>query len=195
MTEGQWEKSHLTVRRWESEKHKSWDIPVEGFWNHVATEGSLFRVSGKWSACGWSVVQMKHDEEMRPMHGMYGTQDAELEVRCTMKRAELTAFLCLFRRGIRPATVHVDKKGIIDGLWRGEMRCTGPRAKDADLWILIWEEFHRVHQEGVWVEVEHVKAHSTRKCRFSKSSSLKAMRKQMSWHKRERGWTEEIWRR
>ena len=39
------------------------------------------------------------------------------------------------------------------------MRCIGPRAKDADLWILISEDFHRVHQEGVWVEVEHVKAH------------------------------------
>ena len=59
--------------------------------------------------------------------------------------------------------VHVDQKGLIDGLWRGEMRCIGPRAKDADLWILIWEDFHRVHQEGVWVEVEHVKAHRSNK--------------------------------
>ena len=37
------------------------------------------------------------------------------------------------------------------------MRCSGPRAKDADLWILIWEELHRVHQEGIVVEVEHEK--------------------------------------
>ena len=86
------------------------------------------------------MVQMKHDEEMRPMHGMCGTLDAELEVRRTIERAELTAFLCLLRRAISLAMVHVDKKGIIDGLWRGEMRCIGPRAKDADLWILIWEE-------------------------------------------------------
>ena len=43
------------------------------------------------------------------------------------------------------------------------MRCIGPRAKDADLWILMWEDFHRVHQEGVWVEVEHVKAHRSNK--------------------------------
>ena len=28
---------------------------------------------------------------------------------------------------------HIDKKGIIDELWRGERRCIGPRAKDADL--------------------------------------------------------------
>ena len=43
------------------------------------------------------------------------------------------------------------------------MRCIGPRAKDADLWILIWEELRRCHQEGILVEVEHVKAHRTRK--------------------------------
>ena len=55
------------------------------------------------------MVQVKHDEEMRPMHGMSGTLNAELEVRCTIKRAELTAFLCLFRGPIGPATVHVDK--------------------------------------------------------------------------------------
>ena len=43
-------------------------------------------------ACGWSVVQLDHDEEMDPTHGMYGTLDAELEVRRTIKRTELTAF-------------------------------------------------------------------------------------------------------
>ena len=43
-------------------------------------------------------------------------------------------------------------KGIFDGLWRGEMRCIGPRAKDADLWIMVWEELHRAHQEGTLVE-------------------------------------------
>ena len=34
-------------------------------------------------------------------------------------------------------------------------------AKDAeaDMWILIWEELTRVHQEGIVVEVEHVTAH------------------------------------
>ena len=29
-------------------------------------------------ACGWSVVQLDHNEEMEPMRGMYGTLDAEL---------------------------------------------------------------------------------------------------------------------
>ena len=45
----------------------------------------------------------------------------------------------------------------LDGLW------SGPKAKDADLWILIWKEFHRVHQEGILVEAEHVKAHRSEK--------------------------------
>ena len=107
----------------------------------------------------WSVVQLDHDEEMGPMHGMYGTLDAEFQVQRTIKRAEKTAFLCLLRKAIGLAMVNVDIKEMIDGLWRGEMRCTGPRAKDADLWMIIWEELQRVHQEVILVEVEHVKAH------------------------------------
>ena len=70
----------LRVQKWESEKHKSWSLPAEGFRNHVTIDGSLLGISGKWSACGWSVVQLDHDEEKGPMHGMYGTLDAELEV-------------------------------------------------------------------------------------------------------------------
>ena len=41
------------------------------------------------------------------------------------------------------------------------MKCNGPKAKDAGLWILIWEALHRVHQEGTLLEVEHVKSHRT----------------------------------
>ena len=91
-------------------------MPVEGFRNHVATDGSLLGVSGTWGACGWSVVQLDHDEEMEPMHGMYGTLDTELEVQRTIKRTELTAFLCLFRKAMGPTMVHADSKGIVDGL-------------------------------------------------------------------------------
>ena len=79
---------------------------------------------------------------------------------------------------------HADYKWIIDGLWRGEMKCIDPRVKDADLWILTWE-VHRVHQEGTLLEVEHVKSASLEegknsKCRYSKNLSLKAMKRQMS---------------
>ena len=43
------------------------------------------------------------------------------------------------------------------------MRCIGPRLKDVDLSVLTWEELHRVHQDGILVEVEHVKAHRSKK--------------------------------
>ena len=35
-----------------------------------------------------------------PLHGMYGSVEAELEVQRTIKGAELTAFLCLLNRVI-----------------------------------------------------------------------------------------------
>ena len=34
----------------------------------------------------------------------------------------------------------MDNNGIFDGLWRGEMKCLGPEAKEADLRMEIWEE-------------------------------------------------------
>ena len=52
---------------------------------------------------------------MVPLHGMCGSMEAEFEVQRTIKRAELTAFLCFLRRVIGPIKVHVDNKGIIDG--------------------------------------------------------------------------------
>ena len=48
--------------------------------------------------------------------------------------------------------VHVDNKGTIDGLWRGEMKFTGPKAKVADWWFLIWGELHRAHQVCILVD-------------------------------------------
>ena len=58
--------------------------------------------------------------------------DAELEVQRTIKRAEVTAFLCLLKKVVGPIKVHVDNKGIINGLWRGERKCIDPKAGDAD---------------------------------------------------------------
>ena len=67
-------------------------MPAEGFKGHVATDGSLLGKTGKWRACGCAVVQLDYDEEMEPLHGMYGSVDMEFEVQRTIKRAELTAF-------------------------------------------------------------------------------------------------------
>ena len=109
----------------ESKKHRSCRMSAEGFRDHVTADGSLLGVPCRWSACGWSVVQLDH-EEMEPMCGMCGTLDVELEVQRTIKRVELTAFLCFLMKANYPTLAHVDNKGIIDGLWRGEMKSIGP---------------------------------------------------------------------
>ena len=88
LSESQWNRGHFGMRKWESEKHKIWCMAAEGF--HVATDGSLLGAAGKWRACGWAVVQLDYDEE-GPLHGMYGSMEAEYEVQRTIKRAELTA--------------------------------------------------------------------------------------------------------
>ena len=123
------------MKKWESEKHKGWGMPVEGFGSHVATDGSLLGTAGKWRACGWAVVQLDYVEEMEPLRGMYSSMEAAYEVQRTIKRAELTVFLCLLRKVIGPIKVHVDNKGIFDGLRKGKKECIKPRAGDADLWL------------------------------------------------------------
>ena len=40
--------------------------------DYVTTDGSLLGRAGKWRGCGWTVVQLDYDEEMEPLHGMYG---------------------------------------------------------------------------------------------------------------------------
>ena len=80
------------------------------------------------------------------------------------------------------------------------MICIGPKAKDADLWIAIWEKLNKLHSEEVWIEVEHVSWHIALRrrgntCRSSKSVSLGAIRKRMSPQRKERWWMEGLWRR
>ena len=128
----QWNRGHFSMRKWESEKHKSWGIPAEGLKGHVAIDGSLLGNDGKWRGCGWAVVRLDYDKEMGPPHGMYGSMEAEIEVQRTIKRAELTAFLCFLRKVSGPIKVHVDNKGTIGGLRKGEKLCVEPRAADAD---------------------------------------------------------------
>ena len=59
--------------------------------------------------------------------------------------------------------MHVDNKGIIDGLRIGETECIKPRAGDAHLCIKICEDLHGLAARGILVEVEHVMAHRTTK--------------------------------
>ena len=119
LSESQWNRDHFSMKKWESEKHKNWGMPAEGFKGHSAPS----------------------------------------------KRAELTAFLCLLKKVCGPIKVHVDNRGIIDGLRKGEKECIKPRAGDADLWTKFWEELHeKLVKSGILVEVEHVKAHCSNYC-------------------------------
>ena len=44
-----------------------------------------------------------------------------------------------------------------------ERKCIDTKAGDADLWIKIWEQVHHLVSRDFVVEVEHVKAHRTKK--------------------------------
>ena len=46
---------------------------------------------------------------------------------------------------------------------RRKRNASNPTAGDADLWIEIWEELHNIAAGDTLVEVEHVKAHRTKK--------------------------------
>ena len=43
------------------------------------------------------------------------------------------------------------------------MKCIGPRAEDADLWMAIGEDLSGIHAQEILIEVEHVEAHRTEK--------------------------------
>ena len=58
LSDSQWNRGHFSMRKWESEKHKSWSIPAEGFKGHVAPDGSLLGTAGKRGACGCSWIMM-----------------------------------------------------------------------------------------------------------------------------------------
>ena len=60
-SESQWNRGLFSMKKWESEKHKSWGMPAEEFEGHVDTDGSFLCTAGEWEACGWSVVQLDYD--------------------------------------------------------------------------------------------------------------------------------------
>ena len=122
----------MRVQKWEPEKHKK----------AGASQPKAFEIMSLLVVLCWEYQrvdgqQLDHDEEMGPMHGMYGTLDTKLEVQCTNKRAALTAFLCFLMKTCGPTMVHVDNKRVMNGLWKGEVKCICPTAKYADLWIVI----------------------------------------------------------
>ena len=56
------------------------------------------------------MVQSDYDEELEPLHGKYGSMEAEIEVQRTIVRVELTAFVCLLKKVIGPIKVHVGNR-------------------------------------------------------------------------------------
>ena len=141
LSESQWNRGYVSMKKLESEKRKNWGLPAEGFKGHVATDGSSLGRAGKWGACGWAVCSWIVMRRWGPYMGCMAPWKQILRSSQASKRTELTAFLCLLNGVIGPLTVHVDNKGIIDGLRRGERECTKPRVEDADLWMKIWEDF------------------------------------------------------
>ena len=87
------------------------------------------------------------------MHNMCGTLDAVLEVQRTIKTTKSTSFLCLLRKAIGPTVVHVENTGIVDGLWRGEMKCLAPQRRTR----------RKFTKKAYWWKVEHIKAHRSGK--------------------------------
>ena len=78
------------------------------------------------------MVQLDYDEEMGPLHGMFGLSGGRTRGPAHhQKGTELTVFSCLKKKS-NGARVHVDNKGIVDGLRRGESKCMKQRAGDAD---------------------------------------------------------------
>ena len=105
------------------------------------------------------MVQLDHDEKMANARDVWNAGCWVGGTAHHQWSGDNGLLVCLLRKAVGPTVVPVDNKGIIHGLWRGKMKCIGPRAKDTALWILIWEEVRRVHQGGILVKVEHVKAH------------------------------------
>ena len=60
-------------------------------------------MAGQW--CNWIMIK-----SWVPLHGMYGSMEAEFEVQRTIESAELTAFLCFLKEVTGPIKVHVDNK-------------------------------------------------------------------------------------
>ena len=64
-------KSRLSLRRWKSEKHRCWRIPVEGFWKHIATDCLFCReFQAVGVRVGGQLCSFNHEDETGPLHGM-----------------------------------------------------------------------------------------------------------------------------
>ena len=109
------------------------------------------------------MVQLDYDEELGPFHGMYGSMEAELEVQRTIKRAELTAFLCLLKKVMDPSRCMSTTKELLT-VFGEEKENVIPK-----LAMLICESrfgkryTFQCQKKYWWKWSMHVKAHRTKK--------------------------------
>ena len=127
---GKWAGSKLWKQHWISETSRSWDRRVEGF-SESYCYWWFFQGS---RACRWAVVQIDNDKEEDPWYATYGTMLAELEAQRTFENAELCAFTMALSELVGLSTIHTDKMGILDGLWR-ENECFWAKTRLPILWM------------------------------------------------------------
>ena len=78
------------------------------FWEHVAIDGSLTGIWGRFAACGCAVVQLDYDNADEAWYAIYGIMLAALEVQRTFKRTEFWYFTLTLSCLIVPSTIHTD---------------------------------------------------------------------------------------
>ena len=108
---------------------------------------------------------------MWPMHGMCGATEVEVEVQRTHKRAGLAPFFVSPEGSSDLPQRKWTTKESLTYSGKEKMKCIGPKPKDEDVELLIWEEVHRNPQEVTFLEVKHVNAQSSKKAEQEVSPS------------------------
>ena len=99
-------------------------MSAEGFKGHVATDGSLLGNAGKWAACGWAVVHLDYEEEMVPPAWDVWLNGGRIRGSAHHQEAGVDMPSCASSgKYVDPSKIHVDSKGTVDALRRGDKEC------------------------------------------------------------------------
>ena len=189
--ESSWRTSRMLVRNWESGKHRRWVISADGFWRpchhrwlFVGSSGQLGRVRE------WSAVQLVYDKQRDRCTACTERSEAEVEVQCTVKRAELTAFVCLFKAIVVSATAEMWITNVsLMVLWRSNEvhrpTCEGRRLAGYDMGGGS-QSSRRRHTGGSRARQRASFSEGENKIHSSRNSSMRAMRRQTSKGRMER---------
>ena len=108
-------------------------------------------------------MERDDDEDMEPTHGMYGTLE------CSVPSKELSERPSCVSSGTLSVLRCPRGQRNIGGMWRGEVRCIGPRRKgrrcvDLDLGGVVYISTKRHTGRG--------RAYGSRKCSTCRSSKV-----------------------